>query len=227
MRGYDGNICTGSAASLREKPSLTPTADTTPPVVHIRITYSSDSSGTYPPEVVQLTTAVGPHKHKAFFHPPQLEKARASPWLQLSPLRLVLGMCSLRSEVHECGGIPLGVCPFFTNQPLSDPLSPFRKHTHLRSVWPICGAARWKLAVALQGGHGGNGANPSMTAGVSSIHLESELENVVRELELVDVRLSELQDAKSALLRRRDRLSVEIQARKKRRELCFIPGERK
>lgn len=37
------------------------------------------SLGTYPPGVVQLPTAVGPHKHRASFHPPPLETARASP----------------------------------------------------------------------------------------------------------------------------------------------------
>ncbi len=65
----------------------------------------------------------------------------------------------------------------------------------------------------------------SMTAGVSSSHLESELENVVRELGIVNVRISELQETKSALLRRRDQLSVEIQARKKRREFVLHPQE--
>lgn len=63
-----------------------------------------------------------------------------------------------------------------------------------------------------------DGPNKSMTAGVSSAHLESELENLCREIDLVDVRLMELTESKSALLRRRNQLSAEIQARKKRRE---------
>lgn len=56
------------------------------------------------------------------------------------------------------------------------------------------------------------------TAGQSSGRLESELENVCRELSLVDARVAELLDQQSSLCRRRDQLSVEIQARKKRRE---------
>lgn len=57
-----------------------------------------------------------------------------------------------------------------------------------------------------------------MTAGRSSGRLESELENVVRELSLVDGKLAELLDQQSSLCSRRDQLSSEIQARKKRRE---------
>ena len=66
---------------------------------------------------------------------------------------------------------------------------------------------------------------PSMTAGVSSGRLESELENVCRELGLVNAKISELQETKDSLLRRRDQLSVEIQARKKRREFVRHPSE--
>lgn len=62
-----------------------------------------------------------------------------------------------------------------------------------------------------------DGSNRSTTAGVSSAHLESELENLCREVELMDVQLMELQEARQSLARRRDMLSVEIQARKKRR----------
>lgn len=63
-----------------------------------------------------------------------------------------------------------------------------------------------------------DGSNKRMTAGVSSAHLESELENLCREIDLVDVKLMELQETKQSLTRRRDELSVEIQARRKRRE---------
>lgn len=77
-----------------------------------------------------------------------------------------------------------------------------------------------------------DGPNQIMTAGVSSAHLESELENLCREIDLVDVKMMELQETKRSLARRRDELSVEIQARKKRREnrdresvcVCIIEG---
>lgn len=60
-----------------------------------------------------------------------------------------------------------------------------------------------------------NGSN--ITAGVSSGNLESELENACREIALVEVKIHELLETKSSLVARRDQLSVEIQARKKRR----------
>lgn len=56
------------------------------------------------------------------------------------------------------------------------------------------------------------------TAGVSSRQLESELENACREIALIDVKISELLETKSSLVSRRDQLSMEIQARKKRRQ---------
>lgn len=62
-----------------------------------------------------------------------------------------------------------------------------------------------------------DGPSEKMTAGVSSTHLESELENLCREIDLVDVKLMELQETKLSLTRRRNQLSAEIQARKKRR----------
>ncbi|CAM9666583.1 unnamed protein product, partial [Ectocarpus sp. 12 AP-2014] len=63
-----------------------------------------------------------------------------------------------------------------------------------------------------------DGSN-TMTAGVPSGHLEGELENVCRELALVDAKVAELLDTQTALQTRRDQLSTEIQARQKRRVL--------
>ncbi|CAN0003574.1 unnamed protein product, partial [Scytosiphon promiscuus] len=63
------------------------------------------------------------------------------------------------------------------------------------------------------------GSAAGMTAGVPSGALEVELENVCRELGLVNAKVSELLDTQSSLQARRDRLSKEIQARKKRRVL--------
>lgn len=65
----------------------------------------------------------------------------------------------------------------------------------------------------------GGGPAGGMTAGVPSGHLETELENVCRELDLVNAKVSELLDTQSSLQARRDRLSTEIQARKRRRKL--------
>lgn len=62
----------------------------------------------------------------------------------------------------------------------------------------------------------------TMTAGVPSGHLEGELENVCRELALVDAKVAELLDTQTALQTRRDQLSTEIQARQKRRERSIV-----
>lgn len=67
-----------------------------------------------------------------------------------------------------------------------------------------------------------DGSAAGMTAGVPSGDLETELENVCRELGLVNAKVSELLDTQSSLQARRDRLSTEIQARKKRREYVYF-----
>lgn len=69
---------------------------------------------------------------------------------------------------------------------------------------------------------GDDGYSNAATAGVSSGHLESELENACREIALVEVKIHELLEAKSSLVARRDQLSVEIQARKKRRKYIGV-----
>lgn len=56
-----------------------------------------------------------------------------------------------------------------------------------------------------------------MTTGRSTGQLEIELENVCRELNLVEGKVAELLVQQSSLRGRQDQLSVEIQARKKRR----------
>lgn len=56
------------------------------------------------------------------------------------------------------------------------------------------------------------------TAGILSSQLESELENVCREMELVEQRLAELLTQQGHLADRKDHLTQELQARKKRRE---------
>lgn len=64
-----------------------------------------------------------------------------------------------------------------------------------------------------------------MTAGRASGRLESELENVCRELGLVEAKLADLLEQQNSLCSRRDQLSAEIQARKKRCEFsCVICG---
>lgn len=57
-----------------------------------------------------------------------------------------------------------------------------------------------------------------VTAGRENSQLESELENVCRELGLVESKLAELLAQQSSLCDRRDQISAELQARKKRRE---------
>lgn len=69
-----------------------------------------------------------------------------------------------------------------------------------------------------------DGSN-TMTAGVPSGHLEGELENVCRELALVDAKVAELLDTQTALQARRDQLSTEIQARQKRRERFAVHSD--
>ena len=67
-------------------------------------------------------------------------------------------------------------------------------------------------------GGGGEGVLGVMTAGRSSGRLESELENVCRELSLVEAKVAELLEQQNSLRARRDQLSGEIRARKKRCE---------
>lgn len=62
------------------------------------------------------------------------------------------------------------------------------------------------------------GARGVTTAGKSSSSLESELENVCRELGLLEHKISQMLQQQTALCKRREQLSAEIQARKKRRE---------
>lgn len=64
--------------------------------------------------------------------------------------------------------------------------------------------------------YGGTGA--VITAGRADAQLESELENVCRELSLVEQQLAELLAQQSSLCDRRDQISAELKARKKRRE---------
>lgn len=64
----------------------------------------------------------------------------------------------------------------------------------------------------------GEGASGVTTAGRTSSNLESELENVCRELELLEHKISQMLQQQTALCARREQLSAEIQARKKRRE---------
>lgn len=61
-----------------------------------------------------------------------------------------------------------------------------------------------------------------MTTNRSTGQLESELENVCRELSLVEGKVAELLAQQSSLCGRRDQLSVEIQARKKRRGWLIV-----
>ena len=67
-------------------------------------------------------------------------------------------------------------------------------------------------------GDGDEGVIGVMTAGRSSGRLESELENVCRELNLVEAKVAELLEQQNSLRARRDQLSGEIRARKKRSE---------
>lgn len=55
-------------------------------------------------------------------------------------------------------------------------------------------------------------------AGKKDMQLESELENVCRELGLVEGKIAELLAQQSSLCDRRDQISAELQVRKKRRE---------
>lgn len=57
-----------------------------------------------------------------------------------------------------------------------------------------------------------------VTAGRLSSQLESELENVCRELGLVEEKLAELLAQQGSLIDRKNQLTKELKARKKRRE---------
>ena len=57
------------------------------------------------------------------------------------------------------------------------------------------------------------------TAGRTSGSLESELENVCRELALLEQKISQMLQQQTALCERRNQLTGEIQARRKRREI--------
>lgn len=65
---------------------------------------------------------------------------------------------------------------------------------------------------------GGVDNDAMATAGKLSSQLESELENVCREMELVEERLAELLAQQGHLADRREHLTQELQARKKRRK---------
>lgn len=64
----------------------------------------------------------------------------------------------------------------------------------------------------------GSDSNSLVTIGKQSGELESELENVCRELGLVERTLADLLERQSALSSRKDQLSAELKARRSRRE---------
>lgn len=81
-----------------------------------------------------------------------------------------------------------------------------------------CGGSK-----GLRGGEFGEGGSAEVaTAGRESGQLESELENVCRELGLVENKVAELLAQQTSLCNRRDQLSAELQARKKRREFISV-----
>lgn len=72
----------------------------------------------------------------------------------------------------------------------------------------------------------GEGVPDATTAGRPSGSLESELENVCREITLIEGKVADFLEQQSSLVHRREQLSKEIQARKKRRESGLVAGER-